>query len=65
MDFEAPLPEDMEITIDKWRNYAQHKHFDSFISPDNSFNWFSNEFLINLKKLEYENGHFTGKIAQF
>jgi len=27
MDFEAPLPEDMKVTIDKWRNYAQHKHF--------------------------------------
>jgi 23S rRNA pseudouridine1911/1915/1917 synthase len=27
MDFEAPLPEDMKLTIDKWRNYAQHKHF--------------------------------------
>lgn len=27
MDFEAPLPQDMEVTIDKWRNYAQHKHF--------------------------------------
>ena len=27
VDFEAPLPEDMKSTIDKWRNYAQHKHF--------------------------------------
>ncbi len=27
MDFDAPLPEDMKVTIDKWRNYAQHKHF--------------------------------------
>lgn len=27
MDFEAPLPHDMETTIDKWRNYAQHKDF--------------------------------------
>ena len=27
MDFEAPLPEDMKVTIDKWRNYAQHKNF--------------------------------------
>lgn len=27
VDFEAPLPEDMKSTINKWRNYAQHKHF--------------------------------------
>lgn len=27
IDFEAPLPKDMKMTIDKWRNYAQHKHF--------------------------------------
>ena len=27
MDFEAPLPDDMKITIDKWRSYAQHKQF--------------------------------------
>jgi len=25
IDFEAPLPEDMKVTINKWRNYAQHK----------------------------------------
>ena len=27
MDFEAPLPKDMATAIDKWRAYAQHKHF--------------------------------------
>ncbi|MAV79815.1 MAG: RNA pseudouridine synthase [Flavobacteriaceae bacterium TMED171] len=27
IDFEAPLPEDMKVTINKWRNYAQHKQF--------------------------------------
>jgi len=27
INFDTPLPEDMKITIDKWRNYAQHKHF--------------------------------------
>ena len=27
IDFETPLPEDMKVTIDKWRNYAQHKQF--------------------------------------
>ena len=27
INFDAPLPEDMKITIDKWRNYAQHQHF--------------------------------------
>ncbi len=27
VDFEAPLPEDMKSTIDKWRNYAQHQYF--------------------------------------
>ncbi len=27
VNFEAPLPDDMKSTIDKWRNYAQHKHF--------------------------------------
>ena len=27
MYFEAPIPEDMKVTIDKWRNYAQHRQF--------------------------------------
>ena len=27
LDFEAPIPEDMSVAIDKWRNYAQHKQF--------------------------------------
>ena len=27
MYFEAPIPEDMKGTIDKWRNYAQHSQF--------------------------------------
>ena len=27
MEFQAPIPEDMKTTIDKWRSYAQHKHF--------------------------------------
>ncbi len=27
LDFEVPLPEDMSIVIDKWRNYAQNKQF--------------------------------------
>ncbi|MDG1290818.1 MAG: RluA family pseudouridine synthase [Flavobacteriaceae bacterium] len=27
MDFETPLPHDMMTAIDKWRGYAQHKHF--------------------------------------
>tara|TARA_S200000501_G_scaffold337156_1_gene343058 strand:- start:7659 stop:8699 length:1041 start_codon:yes stop_codon:yes gene_type:complete len=27
MYFEAPIPDDMKITIDKWRNYAQHRQF--------------------------------------
>jgi 23S rRNA pseudouridine1911/1915/1917 synthase len=27
MDFEVPLPHDMQTAVEKWRNYAQHKHF--------------------------------------
>jgi len=27
MDFEAPIPDDMATAIEKWRAYAQHKHF--------------------------------------
>ena len=27
MDFDAPLPEDMKLVIDKWRNYTHNKHF--------------------------------------
>ena len=27
MDFDAPLPEDMKLVIDKWRNYTYNKHF--------------------------------------
>ena len=27
MYFQVPIPEDMKVTIDKWRNYAQHSQF--------------------------------------
>ncbi len=27
MDFDAPLPEDMKLVIDKWRNYTYYRHF--------------------------------------
>tara|TARA_A200000113_G_C8866603_1_gene355020 strand:+ start:548 stop:1588 length:1041 start_codon:yes stop_codon:yes gene_type:complete len=26
MDFDSPLPQDFEITLERWRNYVQHKH---------------------------------------
>jgi len=26
--------------------------------------WFSDEFLLNLKKVQYENGHFSGKVTR-
>jgi 23S rRNA pseudouridine1911/1915/1917 synthase len=30
MSFETPLPDDMELCIEKWRNYVKHqKDFES------------------------------------
>ena len=27
MDFDSPIPKDIETTVERWRNYSKHKHY--------------------------------------